>query len=222
MASPYAALYVGTDDGFRALSSALHTHERGAPSGEWHTYTCPGRTFTLIHVHLRAMPPYWHSTLNFIPFSIGLDVDMVRRMFTFMFRIGTRVDETTRMMECVGSVAHLSTLLGARIEARDVFSPDFDPVQHLFLPAALKVFIDNLDREWQRRRSTGIDTAPRARSAADETCIVCSDRSICMAAIPCGHRVCCHACSVAMTGRPCSVCRAPVHGYMRTFTPEST
>ena len=53
-------------------------------------------------------------------------------------------------------------------------------------------------------------TRKRARDEAHGgKCILCLDRALTAAFIPCGHCVCCHECASTMASNRCPICRKP-------------
>ena len=73
---------------------------------------------------------------------------------------------------------------------------------------AMKEFADYIIE--QQRIKADDDTRKRTRDEVnDGKCILCLERSLTAAFIPCGHCVCCYDCASTMESYRCPICRKP-------------
>ena len=72
-------------------------------------------------------------------------------------------------------------------------------------------------------QSFGQSARSRSRSRHADRCIICHERPIEIACVPCGHRVLCQSCSERYTqegnDNHCLMCRCRVDWFMKTYDP---
>ena len=76
----------------------------------------------------------------------------------------------------------------------------------------LEAASERVQREVVRRELAALSGF---RSAEEETCVICMDRSPNVTLVPCGHRITCQQCAERL--EECPTCRSPITLRQRTF-----
>jgi hypothetical protein len=86
------------------------------------------------------------------------------------------------------------------------------------LPPALRA---RYEQQSTHAGGGGAAAAAQSTSAPDRVCVVCQDRDLARAVVPCGHLCLCNTCAATIESggaRQCPLCRGPVQGTMRIFS----
>ena len=91
---------------------------------------------------------------------------------------------------------------------------DLDTMQRdlATMKQTLEAASERVQREVVRRELAALSGF---RSAEEETCVICMDRSPNVTLVPCGHRITCQQCAERLG--ECPTCRSPITLRQRTF-----
>ena len=102
----------------------------------------------------------------------------------------------------------------ANLDPSALAQSDLDTMQRdlATMKQTLEAASERVQREVVRRELAALGGF---RSAEEETCVICMDRSPNVTLVPCGHRITCEQCAERV--RECPNCRAPITLRQRTF-----
>ena len=102
----------------------------------------------------------------------------------------------------------------ANLDPSALAQSDLDTMQRdlATMKQTLEAASERVQREVVRRELAALSGF---RSAEEETCVICMDRSPNVTLVPCGHRITCQQCAERLT--ECPTCRSPITLRQRTF-----
>ena len=102
----------------------------------------------------------------------------------------------------------------ANLDPSALAQSDLDTMQRdlATMKQTLEAASERVQREVVRRELAALGGL---RSAEEETCVICMDRSPNVTLVPCGHRITCQQCAERLG--ECPTCRSPITLRQRTF-----
>ena len=102
----------------------------------------------------------------------------------------------------------------ANLDPSALAQSDLDTMQRdlATMKQTLEAASERVQREVVRRELAALSGF---RSAEEETCVICMDRSPNVTLVPCGHRITCQQCAERLG--ECPTCRSPITLRQRTF-----
>ena len=102
----------------------------------------------------------------------------------------------------------------ANLDPSALAQSDLDTMQRdlATMKQTLEAASERVQREVVRRELAALSGF---RSAEEETCVICMDRSPNVTLVPCGHRITCEQCAERL--EECPTCRSPITLRQRTF-----